>query len=75
MGIEAMTIYIDESIARDRRKRIANLMRARKGVRAVVHYDEKPQLMLIEYNPYAATPHELLLVVLEQGLRAELIGL
>jgi len=73
--MEAVTIHINETVACDQRKAIAQIVKGCKGVRAVCHYDEKPYLLMIEYNPYAVASHELIQVILRHGLHAEVIGL
>lgn len=75
MEMTDVTIHIDETVADQRRIKIADIVRAHKGVMAVAHHDEKPHLMIIEYNPDTVTSQELLQVVLDQGVHAELIGL
>ena len=75
MEMVDVTMHIDETIDHERRTKIADTIRAHKGVMAVAHHDEKPHLMIIEYNPDAVTSHELLQFVLDQGVHAELIGL
>lgn len=75
MEMTDVTIHIDETVADHRRTKIADIVRAHKGVMAVAHHDEKPHLMIIEYNPDTVTSQELLQVVLDQGVHAELIGL
>jgi len=75
MAIVDVTVHIDETIDRDRRAKIANTVRAHKGVTAVSHDDKKPHLMLIKFNPDAVTSTELLQLVLDQGVHAELVGL
>lgn len=75
MEMTDVTIHIDETVADKRRIKIADIVRAHKGVMAVAHHDEKPHLMIIEYNPDTVTSQELLQVVLDQGVHAELIGL
>lgn len=75
MEMADVTMHIDETIDHERRTKIADTIRAHKGVMAVAHHDEKPHLMIIEYNPDAVTSHELLQFVLDQGVHAELIGL
>jgi len=68
-------VHIDETIDHERRTKIADTVRAHKGVMAVAHHDEKPHVMIIEYNPNAVTSKELLQVVRNEGVRAELVGL
>ena len=75
MEMVDVTVHLDETMDHKRRTKIADTVRAHKGVMAVAHHDEKPHLMIIEYNPDAVTSKELLQVVLDQGVHAELIGL
>ncbi len=75
MEMADVTMHIDETVGHERRTKIADTVRGHNGVMAVAHHDEKPHLMIIEYNPDAVTSQELLQVVLDQGVHAELIGL
>lgn len=74
MEMADVTIHIDETIGHERRTKIADGIRAHQGVMAVAHHDEKPHLMIIEYNPDSVTSQELLRAVRDQGVHAELIG-
>ncbi len=75
MEMTDVVIHIDETIDHQRRTRIADIVRAHKGVMAAAHHDDKPHLIIIEYDPAMVTSRELLQVVLDQGVSAELIGL
>ncbi len=75
MDIVDVVIHVDETIDHDRRARIADTVRAHSGVAGVAHHDEKPHLMIVEYDPAAVTAQALLKVVLDQGVHAELVGL
>lgn len=75
MEMTDVTIHIDETTDHERRTEIADTIRAHKGVMAVAHHDEKPHLMIIEYDPDTVTSRELLQIALDQGVHAELIGL
>jgi len=75
MQMADVMVHIDETVDPERRAKIADTVRAHKGVMAVAHHDEKPHLMIIEYDPDAVTSQQLLQVVLGQGVHAELIGL
>ena len=75
MEMTDVTVHIDETVGHERRTQIADTVRAHKGVMAVAHHDEKPHLMIIEYDPDTVTSQELLQIVLDQGVHAELIGL
>jgi len=75
MDIVDVTIHVDETVDHDRRTEIADTVRAHKGVAGVAHHDEKPHLMIVEYDPAEVTAQALLKVVLEQGVHAELVGM
>jgi Glu-tRNA(Gln) amidotransferase subunit E-like FAD-binding protein len=75
MQIVDVTIHVDETIGHERRTEIADTVRAHKGVAGVAHHDEKPHLMIVEYDPAAVTAQALLKVVKDKGVHAELVGL
>ena len=75
MEMVDVTVHIDETIGHERRTQIADTVRVHKGVTAACYHDEKPHLMIIEYDPDTVTSQELLQIVLGQGVHAELIGL
>jgi hypothetical protein len=70
-----VTLHIDETIDHKRRAKIADTIRAHKGVTAVAFHDKKPHLMIVEYDPDTVASRQLLQVVLDQGVHAELVGL
>jgi hypothetical protein len=41
----------------------------------VAHHDEKPHLLIVEYDPASAQARDLLQVALDQGVHAQLVGL
>jgi len=75
MEMADVTIHIDEAVDHERRTRIADMVRARKGVASVCHHDEKPHLMIVEFDPDRVTSRDLLQIILGQGIHGELIGL
>ena len=75
MDMVDVLIHIDENIDHDRRTGIADAVREHDGVMGVAHHDEKPHLMIVEYNPDAVTARELLQMVLDNGVHAELVGM
>lgn len=75
MEMVDVTIHIDETIDHERRTQIADTVRAYKGVTSVCYHDEKPHLMIVEYDPDTVTSQDLLQIVLGQKVHAELIGL
>ena len=75
MEMVDVTIHIDESVDHERRVKIADIVRESKGVMGVAHHDEKPHLMIVEYNPEMVSAKDLLQLVRGQGVHAELVGL
>jgi hypothetical protein len=70
-----VTIHIDETIDHARREAVADRVRALDGVVAAASHDEKPHLMVIEYNPDRVSSSAILARVRESGVHAEMIGL
>jgi hypothetical protein len=70
-----VTVHIDESVDHAARERIADSVRALEGVVAAVTHDERPHLMVIEYNPDKVTSQQILSRVKSAGVHAELVGL
>ena len=70
-----VTIHIDETLEEARRPQLVAKIREQEGVVAVGHHDEKPHLMIVEYNPDKTSSSQLLEAVKDEGLHAELIGL
>ena len=54
MEMTDVMVHIDEEIDHGRRTQIADTVREHKGVMAVAHHDEKPHLLIIEYDPRRA---------------------
>lgn len=75
INIVDVTIHIDENLEDARRPQLIEKMRAQAGVVAVGYHDEKPHLMVVEYNPEKTSSAQLLEAVKGEGLHAELIGL
>ena len=70
-----VTIHIDETTRHDEREDLKSCLLNMDGVMAAASHDEKPHLMVIEYNPDMVDSTEFLDVVKQQGLHGELIGL
>ena len=75
MDMADVVIHINESVDHDVRTGIADAIRARAGVMGVAHHDEKPHLLLVEYDPETVHAKDLLQVALDQGVHAQLVGL
>ncbi len=70
-----VTLHIDEETAHDEREAFREVLLGLPGVMAAAHHDEKPHLMLIEYNPDAVKSIEFVNAAKARGIHAELIGL
>jgi len=70
-----VTLHIDEDTTHDQREEFRNTLLALEGVMAAACHDEKPHLMLIEYDPELIDSIEFVNAAKKSGFRAELIGI
>jgi hypothetical protein len=70
-----VTLHIDEDTTHDERENFRDRLLNKGGVMAASCHDERPHLMLIEYDPDAINSMEFLEEAKSCGLHAELIGL
>jgi hypothetical protein len=69
-----VTFHIDEGTSHEEREAFRDVLMAMGGVVAAAYHDEKPHLMLIEYNPDIINSIEFVNAAKKHGLHAELIG-
>ena len=69
-----VTLHIDENTSHDQREGFRDVLLAMSGVMAAASHDEKPHLLLIEYNPDAINSIEFVNAAKKHNLHAELIG-
>ena len=69
-----VTLHIDEDTLHDDRETFRDALLAMDGVMAASYHDEKPHLMLIEYNPDVIHSIEFVNAAKKHELHAELIG-
>jgi len=69
-----VTLHIDENTSHEERESFRDGLLAMDGVIAAAYHDEKPHLMLIEYNPDAINSIEFVNAAKKASLHAELIG-
>lgn len=69
-----VTLHIDENTTHEERENFRDLLLKREGVFAASCHDEKPHLMLIEYDPETINSMEFVEEAGKKGLHAELIG-
>lgn len=68
-------LHLDENTSHDQREALRNKLLELGGVMAAAVHDEKPHLLIIEYDPDALHAQQLIAIANELGLHAELIGL
>ena len=68
-------VHVDESIDKAARVVMEDKVRGLDGVVSVGQHDDKPHLMVIEYNPDKTSSTDILALVKDQGVHAEIIGL
>jgi hypothetical protein len=69
-----VTLHIDEATTHDEREGFRDRLLGRDGVITASCHDERPHLMLIEYDPDIINSREFLTEASSRGLHAELIG-
>ncbi len=70
-----VTLHIDENLDKPGRNKIEENLRAINGVVSVHNPDERPHLVVVEYNPEVTNSQAVLKCVTSEGVHAELIGL
>jgi cell division protein FtsX len=70
-----ITLHIDETLDHAKLEGIADKLRQQDGVVSVAFHDDKPHMMVVQYNPEKNKSADILKGVTAQGVHAELIGL
>jgi hypothetical protein len=70
-----VTLHMDEETTHDEREAFRDELLVMDGVMAAACHDERPHLMLIEYDPDAVKSIEFVNAAKARGIHAELIGL
>lgn len=68
-------IHVDEHLDAEMRSRLGDDLRSQAGVINVTHNDKTPHLFIVSYNPDHTRSKDLLGVVLNEQLHAELVGI
>ncbi|MDX1810857.1 MAG: ATP-binding protein [Gammaproteobacteria bacterium] len=68
-------LHIDETTSHQDREALRDDIWQLNGVMAASFHDEKPHLLIVEYNPDEINSTALLESVKSKGLNAELVGL
>lgn len=70
-----VTVHIDENTSRGDRESLRDKVLAHDGVFAAAYHDEKPHFIIVEYNPDVVSSKDILKIVKNTGVHAELIGM
>jgi hypothetical protein len=70
-----VTLHLDEETSHEDREKLRDALLNMNGVMAASYHDEKPHLVIIEYNPDIIKSDEFVKAAKANGLHAELIGL
>ncbi|MCK5387608.1 MAG: ATP-binding protein [Gammaproteobacteria bacterium] len=70
-----VTLHLDENISHEDRENFRDSLLILNGVMAAACHDEKPHLIIIEYNPDTIKSSEFVKAAQDRGLHAELVGL
>ena len=70
-----VTLHIDENTSHDEREGFRDSLLAMEGVMAATFHDEKPHLIIIEYDPDVVKSVMFVQAATDYGWRAELVGL
>lgn len=68
-------LHIDESTSQLDRENLRDRILLKDGVVAAAYHDDKPHLMVVEYDPDIIKSNEFTKIASESGLHAELIGM
>lgn len=70
-----VTVHVDEGLDKQGWATMINRLHDEDGILSVGHVDHQPHLMVVEYNPDYLSSSNVLGMVQQGGLHAELIGL
>ncbi len=68
-------LHLDENTTHGDRENIRDSLLDLDGVYSAACHDERPHLIVVEYNPDIINSSELLIVTQDRGLHAELVSL
>lgn len=70
-----VTLHIDENTSHNDKEQLRDKILVKDGVMAAAYHDDKPHLMIIEYDPQIINSSGFVKIAQESGLHAEIIGL
>ena len=73
--IADVTIHIDETLDHSGLQDLADEIRQVGGVESVTFHDDKPHLMIVQYDPGQTSSSSIHQKISDKGVHAKLIGL
>jgi hypothetical protein len=70
-----VTIHLNEETTHADRESLRDQILKHKGVMSADYRDDRPHLIIVEYDPEATSSAELLQIAKQRGLHAQLVGL
>ena len=74
MDSTGVVVHIDESLSSDSRDELLQKIEAIDGVLSADLQDQRPHLMIVDYNPDQTKSLDVLSGVQNSGLHAQLVG-
>lgn len=74
MDSTGVVVHIDESLSRDNRDELLQKIEAIDGVLSADLQDQRPHLMIVDYNPDQTKSLDVLNGVQSSGVHAQLVG-
>ena len=75
MKMVDVMLHIDEDTSHEEREGFRDTLLGISGVMGASYRDERPHLVIIEYDPDAVAPKEFVVAAKQCGYHSELIGM
>jgi len=70
-----VTLHINEETSHDERESLREALLITNGVMTAAYHDDKPHLMIIEYDPEIVASKSFVEAASMQGIHSQLVGL
>ena len=74
-NVADVVLHIDETLPPDQVKTLEKHLHRMGGVLSASNQDDKPNLILVKYDPGKVQSHDILVKVQSEGIHAQLIGM
>jgi len=74
-NVADVIVHIDETLPLEQLKTLEDHIHKMGGVVSACNRDDKPHLISVTYDPEQVKSHDILVKILSEGVRAELVGL